>query len=99
MSRNAPPPTTTAPNNADFADVRHYHAVAYHGLRFQWDTGPVYRLKNIQLYAGVDNVFDKHAPFNLPPRGSLTCDLITGVQTAIDDARGRKFFARLKVRY
>ena len=96
---NALPPTTTAPNNADFADVRHYHALAYHGLRFQWDTGPVYRLKNIQLYAGVDNLFDKRAPFNLPPGGSLTSDRITGGQTAIYDARGRNFYAGLKVRY
>jgi outer membrane receptor protein involved in Fe transport len=87
------------PNNSDFANIRKYPRVIYHGLRFQWDTGPVYRLKNIQLYAGVDNVFDKHAPFNLPPGGSLSSDRITGGQTAIYDARGRNYYAGLKVRY
>jgi len=87
------------PNNSDFADIRKYPAVSYHGFRFQWDTGPALRLKNIQVYAGVDNVFDKHAPFNLPPGGSLTSDRITGSQTAIYDARGRNFYAGIKLRY
>jgi outer membrane receptor protein involved in Fe transport len=87
------------PNNSDFANIRKYPRVIYHGLRLQWDTGPVYGLKNIQLYGGVDNVFDKHAPFNLPPGGSLSSDRITGGQTAIYDARGRNYYAGLKVRY
>jgi outer membrane receptor protein involved in Fe transport len=87
------------PNNSDFADIRKYPAVSYHGLRFQWDTGPAFHLKNIQVYAGVDNIFDKHAPFNLPPGGSLTSDRITGSQTAIYDARGRNFYGGIKFRY
>jgi outer membrane receptor protein involved in Fe transport len=92
-------PATCPPNNSDFANIRKYPATSYHGLRFQWDTGPAFRLKNIQIYAGVDNAFDKHAPFNLPPGGSLSSDRITGGQTAIYDARGRNFYGGIKVRY
>ncbi|MFL6759685.1 TonB-dependent receptor domain-containing protein [Sphingomonas sp.] len=87
------------PNNADFADVQKYPAMSYHSVRFQWDTGPALRLKNIQVYGGVDNIFDKHPPFNLPPGGSLASDRITGGQTAIYDARGRNFYAGIKLRY
>jgi outer membrane receptor protein involved in Fe transport len=87
------------PNNSDFANIRKYPRVIYHGLRLSWDTGPIYGLKNIQLYGGIDNVFDKHAPFNLPPGGSLSSDRITGSQTAIYDARGRNYYAGLKIRY
>jgi outer membrane receptor protein involved in Fe transport len=87
------------PNNADFADVQKYPAYSYHSIRFQWDTGPALHLKNIQVYGGVDNIFDRHAPFNLPPGGSLASDRITGGQTAIYDARGRNFYAGIKLRY
>ena len=86
------------PNNTDFANVQKYPAMSYHSIRFQWDTGPAFgRVKNIQIYGGVDNIFDRHAPFNLPPGGSLASDRITGGQTAIYDARGRNFYGGLKV--
>jgi outer membrane receptor protein involved in Fe transport len=65
----------------------------------QWDTGPAFRLKNIQVYAGVDNVFDKHAPFNLPPGGSLSTDRLSRSQAAAYDARGRNFYGGIKVLY
>jgi outer membrane receptor protein involved in Fe transport len=96
---NTLPGTTTAPNNADWANIRKYPAVSYHGLRMQWDTGPAFRLKNIQVYAGVDNVFDKHAPFNLPPGGSLSTDRLSRSQAAAYDARGRNFYGGIKGRY
>jgi len=93
-------PATCPPNNADFADIRKYPAISYHSIRFQWDTGPAFgRVKNIQIYGGVDNIFDQHAPFNLPPGGSLTSDRITGGQTAIYDTRGRNFYGGIKVLY
>src|SRR5436305_7739915 len=93
-------PNTCPPNNLDWANIRKYPAVSYHGLRFQWDTGPAFgHLKNIQVYAGVDNVFDKHAPFHLPPGGSLSTDRLSRSQTAIYDARGRNFYGGIKVLY
>jgi outer membrane receptor protein involved in Fe transport len=79
------------PNNADYADIHKYPAITYHGLRIQWDTGPAFgTLKNIQVYAGVDNVLDKHPPYGLTG---------TGAGSAIYDVFGRKFYGGLKVRY
>jgi outer membrane receptor protein involved in Fe transport len=79
------------PNNADYADVHKYPAITYHGLRIQWDTGPAFgTLKNIQVYAGVDNVLDKHPPYGLTG---------TGAGSAIYDVFGRKFYGGIKVRY
>jgi outer membrane receptor protein involved in Fe transport len=79
------------PNNADFADIHKYPAVAYHGLRLQWDTGPAFgMLRNIQVYAGVNNVLDKHPPLGLTG---------TGTGSAIYDVFGRKFYGGVKVRY
>jgi outer membrane receptor protein involved in Fe transport len=83
-------PDTCPPNNADFADVTHYPAIWYHGLRVQWDTGPAFKAKNLQIYAGVDNVFDRHAPF-----GSTA----TGSGSAIFDVMGRKFYGGIKARF
>ena len=87
----ANPLTGCPPNNADYADIHKYPAITYHGLRFQWDTGPAFgTLKNIQVYAGVDNVFDKHPPYGLTGTGS---------GSAIYDVFGRKFYGGIKVRY
>ena len=89
-------PDTCPPNNADFATPGKFPAITYHGLRLQWDTGPAYRLRNIQLYFGVDNVFDKHAPLGLAATG-------TGPggngDAAIYDVFGRKFYGGIKVLY
>jgi len=63
----------------------------------QWDTGPAFgMLKNIQVYAGVDNVLDQHAPFGLAATGAGPISAGSG---AIYDALGRKFYGGLKVRY
>jgi outer membrane receptor protein involved in Fe transport len=97
---NPADPLTCPPNNADRFVPHKYPAISYHGLRFQWDTGPAFgTLKNIQVYAGVDNIFDKHAPFNLPPGGAINTDRLTGSQGAIYDTRGRNFYGGIKVRY
>jgi len=90
-------PDTCPPNNADFASSNYYPAYTYHGLRMQWDTGPAFgTLKNIQIYAGVDNLLDRHPPFGLAATGA-------GVggngSAAIYDALGRKFYGGIKVRY
>jgi outer membrane receptor protein involved in Fe transport len=90
-------PDTCPPNNADFANVSHYPAVWYHGIRLQWDTGPAFGMaKNLQIYFGVDNVFNKHAPFGLAATGS-------GVggngSAAIFDVFGRKYYGGVKARF
>src|SRR5207237_383437 len=59
------------PTNLDYADIHKYPAITYHGLRVQWDTGPAFgTLKNIQVYAGVNNILDKHPPLGLTGTGS-----------------------------
>jgi outer membrane receptor protein involved in Fe transport len=90
-------PDTCPPNNADFATPLYYPAVTYHGLRIQWDTGPAFgTLKNIQVYAGVDNLLDRHAPFGLAATGG---GIGGNGSAAIYDALGRKFYGGVKVRY
>jgi outer membrane receptor protein involved in Fe transport len=90
-------PDTCPPNNADFADVDHYPAVWYHGLRVQWDTGPSFKMvKNIQIYAGVDNVFNRHAPFGLAATGAGAGG---NGSAAIYDVFGRKYYGGIKARF
>jgi outer membrane receptor protein involved in Fe transport len=90
-------PNTCPPLNADVASQLKTPAVTYHGFRVQWDTGPAFnRLKNIQVYAGVDNVLDRHAPFGLAATGAGPIAAGSG---AIYDALGRKFYGGIKVRY
>ena len=90
-------PNTCPPLNADIASQLKVPAITYHGLRVQWDTGPAFNtLKNIQIYAGVDNVLDQHAPFGLAATGAGPIAAGSG---AIYDALGRKFYGGIKVRY
>jgi outer membrane receptor protein involved in Fe transport len=87
------------PLNADFAENHKYQAITYHGIRVQWDTGPAFgMLKNIQVYAGVDNVFDQHPPGGLTATGGNVL-ATTGSNGAIYDVFGRKFYGGIKVRY
>jgi outer membrane receptor protein involved in Fe transport len=89
-------PDTCPPNNADFATPTRFPAITYHGLRVQWDTGPAFgRVKNIQVYAGVDNIFDRHAPLGLTATGSGPGG---NGSAAIYDVFGRRFFGGIKVR-
>ena len=78
------------PNDADWADIRQFPAVFYNDLRLQYDTGPMGMVKNVQIYAGVDNIFDRH-----PPLGSTA----TGAGSAIYDIRGRNYYAGIKARF
>ena len=76
------------PNNADFADTTWNPAITYHDIRFQWDTGPVFeRVKNLQIYLGVDNVFNKH-----PPLGNTAL----GSGSAIYNVYGRFYYGGIK---
>ncbi|HEV2593809.1 MAG TPA: TonB-dependent receptor [Sphingomicrobium sp.] len=83
-------PAGCPPNNADFADVRQYPAITYNDLRVQWDTGPAFRAKNIQLYVGVNNIFNQNPPLGL---SGLTAT------SAIYDIRGRNYYAGLKANF
>jgi outer membrane receptor protein involved in Fe transport len=78
------------PNNLDYADILKYPAITYNDLRFQWDTGPALRMKNLQLYVGVNNIFNRK-----PPLGSTG----TGSGSAIYDIRGRNYYAGLKTNF
>jgi outer membrane receptor protein involved in Fe transport len=73
------------PQNADYADVKFYPNVFYHNARVGFDV-----TKQIEAYAGVDNIFGKDPPFGL-----------TGIGTGsgIYDNRGRFFYGGLKARF
>ncbi len=90
-------PNTCPPNNADFASPNMFPAITYHGLRIQWDTGPALgRVKNIQVYAGVDNVFDQHPPLGLTATGAGPGGFGS---SAIYDVFGRKFYGGIKASF
>jgi outer membrane receptor protein involved in Fe transport len=90
--------STCPPINADFATPLKFPVITYHGLRVQWDTGPAFgTLKNIQVYAGVDNVFDRHPPLGIT--GTGTGPVATIGNAGIYDVFGRKFYGGIKVRY
>jgi outer membrane receptor protein involved in Fe transport len=52
--------------------------------------------KNLQIYFGVDNIFDKHAPFGLPATGG---GIGGNGNAAIYDVFGRKFYGGVKARF
>jgi outer membrane receptor protein involved in Fe transport len=83
-------PAGCPPNNSDYADIRQYPAVFYNDLRLQYDTGAMGMVKNVQLYVGVNNIFDRH-----PPLGTTA----TGSGSAIYDIYGRDYYAGIKARF
>jgi outer membrane receptor protein involved in Fe transport len=83
-------PAGCPPNNADFADIEWNPAITYNDLRLQWDMGPTWRAKNIQLYFGVNNIFNK-----IPPLGNTGL----GSGSSIYDIRGRNYYAGLKTNF
>jgi outer membrane receptor protein involved in Fe transport len=89
-------PTSCPPNNADFATPGKFPAITYHGIRVQWDTGPFMRAKNIQFYAGVDNVFDRHPPLGLTATGAGPGGFGSA---AIYDVFGRKYYGGIKANF
>jgi outer membrane receptor protein involved in Fe transport len=76
------------PQNDDYADRQKYPAVSYHNLRGQVDLPNLAGFgKSFQVYAGVDNVFDKHPPLGLTG---------IGAGSVIYDFRGRTYYAGLR---
>ncbi|MFL6745480.1 MAG: TonB-dependent receptor domain-containing protein [Sphingomicrobium sp.] len=84
------------PNDADWADVRQFPAVWYNDIRLQWDTGPMGMVKNVQIYGGIDNIFDRHPPFGSTATGAGPAAVGA---TSIYDIRGRNFYAGVKARF
>jgi outer membrane receptor protein involved in Fe transport len=89
-------PNTCPPNNADFATPTMFPAITYHGLRLQWDTGPFFRAKNLSIYFGVDNIFDRHPPLSLTGANSGPGNVGT---SSIYDVYGRRFYGGLKANF
>ena len=76
------------PQNADYADRQKYPAVTYHDLRGQLDLKNIAGFgKSFQIFAGVDNVFDKHPPLGLTG---------TGAGSAMYDFRGRTYYGGIR---
>ena len=89
-------PAGCPPNDADWADSRQFPAVFYQDIRLQWDTGPMGMVKNVQIYGGIDNIFDRHPPFGSTATGAGPAGVGSA---AIYDIRGRNFYAGLKARF
>lgn len=84
-------PGGRSPQNADYADRQKYPAVTYHNLRAQLDLPNLAGFgKAFQIYAGVDNVFDKHPPLGLTG---------IGAGSVIYDFRGRTFYGGLRANF
>ena len=82
------------PLNSDVVEIQQYPAVFYHDIRFEYNLDEKY-----QFYMGVDNVFDKHAPFGLAGTGTTgITDRGTG-NAAIYDAFGRKLYAGFRAKF
>lgn len=87
-------PTVCPPFNADAAEVVKYPSVFYHDIRFEYNLDEKY-----QFYAGVDNLFDKHAPLGLAGTGTTgITDRGTG-NAAIYEAFGRKLYAGFRAKF
>lgn len=80
--------------NADAIDPQKYPIITYSDVRLEWnvgeEAGTATARKSLQLYVGLDNIFNQ-----LPPLGSTA----TGVGTAIYDYRGRSFYGGIRARF
>jgi outer membrane receptor protein involved in Fe transport len=78
------------PENLDAFATEKYPAITYSDLRFEWNiekgAGPA---DNLRFYFGVDNVFDRQAPFGLTSTGT----------SAIYEFRGRSFYGGFRARF
>ncbi|HEY6661426.1 MAG TPA: TonB-dependent receptor [Sphingomicrobium sp.] len=87
---------TCPPNDADWSSIRQFPAVWYNDIRLQWDTGQMGFVKNVQVYGGIDNIFDRHPPLGTTATGAGP----GGVgATSIYDIRGRNYYAGIKARF
>ena len=83
--------------DADFAEIAKYPAVAYHNIRFAWDMEQSGIARNLLFYAGIDNMFNK-----IPPLGSTaTGERIAGGGNGgpIYSVRGRQLYAGVKAKF
>ena len=88
------------PNNSDVASPAKYPSVFYHDLRGEVNLKNLFNtVQNLNLYVGVDNVFDKHPPLGLSGTGTTgITDRGTG-NAAIYDALGRRWYAGFKAQF
>jgi len=77
------------PNNLDYADIRKYPAITYHDVRIEMDIKGPSVARDVRVYIGMDNIFDRH-----PPLGTSA----TGSGSAIYDIRGRNVYAGFRAR-
>jgi outer membrane receptor protein involved in Fe transport len=73
------------PQNSDYAPVRYYPSVFYQNLRASLEVS-----KKFNVYVGVDNIFNRQAPFGLTG---------TGGGSGIYDVRGRFMYVGIKANY
>ena len=71
--------------NADFASVKYYPSIFYQNLRAGLDVS-----NKFNVYVGVDNLFNRQAPFGLTG---------TGGGSGIYDVRGRYMYAGVKANF
>ena len=87
------------PFNSDFADIRKYSETFYHDIRAEVDLKNVGPTKGLNVYGGVNNLFNTHPPLGLAGTGtSGTTDRGTG-NAAIYDALGRVFYIGAKAKF
>ncbi len=72
------------PQDADYAADNFYPSVFYHNIKLGADIND-----HFNVYAGIDNLFDKDVPFNQTGSGTTA----NGAATRIFDNRGRFFYA------
>ncbi|WP_162925335.1 TonB-dependent receptor domain-containing protein [Aurantiacibacter odishensis] len=75
--------------NPDQFDILEYPEVLYHDIRFGWDVTDI-SAADVEVYFGIDNVFDKH-----PPLGVFG----TGSGSAIFDPLGRRYYGGIRAQF
>ncbi|HEY0628138.1 MAG TPA: TonB-dependent receptor, partial [Sphingomicrobium sp.] len=92
-------PAVCPPNNLDAADPVKYKSVFYHDIRGEVELKNLGFGRQLNFYAGVDNIFDKHPPLGLAGTGTTgITDRGTG-NAAIYDAKGRFIYAGFKAQF
>jgi len=88
-----------APLNSDITAPSKYPSVFYHDFRAEVNLRDLFNVaQDLNLYAGVDNAFDKHPPLGLAGTGTTgVTDRGTG-NAAIYDVLGRRWYAGFKAR-
>ncbi len=89
----------------DSAEVPNFPAVLYHNIRFQWDMEKSGIGKGLELYAGVDNVFNKTPPLGasgVGGGGGGGANERPGSQNsngAVYNVRGRQFYMGARAKF